>query len=75
MKRDYHVDVIDKDGHSWSTWGECSADGTEATKERLNKWASKYGHTILFDTYREVETDYNPAFVDACLSDIAGFKR
>lgn len=75
MKRDYHVNVIDKEGNEFSTWGECSADGTGATKDRLKKWADKYGHTILFDTYRESGNDYNPAFVDACLSDIAGFKR
>lgn len=38
MKRDYHVNVIDKEGNEFSTWGECSADGTGATKDRLKKW-------------------------------------
>lgn len=73
--RTYHVDVMDKTGHTFPASGACHKDGTEATKNRLKEWAEKYGHKVYFDTYREVDTDNNPAFVEACLSDIAGFKR
>lgn len=68
----YDVNYINKDGEECLTWGECDKDGTKATKESLAKWAEKWGHTILFDTYREFEVDPNPAFVEACLNDIKG---
>lgn len=68
--RTYHVNYVDKDGTEHKTWGECNQAGTEATKARLTEWADKFGHTVLFDTYQEIETTPNQAFVEACINDI-----
>ena len=73
--RTYHVNYINKNGEEHLTWGECKKEGTEATKERLTEWAAKWGHTILFDTYREEETDPNPAFVEACVNDFKAVQK
>lgn len=61
-------------GETHITSGKC-CESTKETIERLRKWAKKYGHTLVESTYKESKFDDNPAFVRACLADIAGFKR
>lgn len=72
--RTYHVYFVDRNKAKSLTFGECE-DTKEATMSRLRKWCEKCGHTLLEETYCESEMESNPEFVEACLGDIAGFKR
>ena len=72
--KSYSINYIDKYGNDQGTFGGCK-ETKEATLESLRAWAAKWGHTLIEESYIERETDDNPAFVDACLGDIAGFHR
>lgn len=70
----YHASILDCDGHVRPIYGECEIT-TGKTLERILSWCSKWGHALLDGTYHEKESEDNPAFVDSCLADVAGFKR
>ena len=70
----YEIYVLNKNGEQFRTSVECKGS-KKATLHFLREWAKKYGHTLLEETYIEYEIDDDPAFVEACLADIAGFKR
>ncbi len=74
MKKSFDIIVTDKNGRTFMTWGGCK-NSTAETMTSIREWASKHGHTIHADTYREYTVQDDPAFVDACMSDISGFNR
>lgn len=74
MRKSFDITVTDKDGHTFTTWGECK-NSTAETMKFINDWANECGHTVHTESYKEYSVPDNPGFVEACMSDIAGFNR
>jgi hypothetical protein len=70
----YIATIIDCDRKDRKIWGEV-LENTESTKQEIRSWCSKHGHRLIEESYHEIYLQPDPAFVDSCLSDVAGFKR
>lgn len=70
----YRAKIIDCDGEERLISAE-ALETTAATKHQIREWCSKHGHQFIEESYREITHNPDPAFVEACLGDIAGFKR